>query len=62
MEKIKASSHEFTCSNTLILLLSDEHRERIDEAILVEKLICLQQHAIDWELKVDSDILLNRLL
>jgi hypothetical protein len=51
----KASSQEFTCKNTLILLLSDEHYENIDEAILVEKLIGLLQRANDWDLKIDSE-------
>jgi hypothetical protein len=54
MEEIKESSHEFIYSDTLNLLLSDEHCESIDEAVFVEKLISLRKHANDWELKVDS--------
>jgi hypothetical protein len=38
----------------LTLLLHNEHCESIDEGTLVEKLIALETHAIDWERKVDS--------
>ena len=51
----KASSPGSISSNTLTLLLSDDHCDSIDEAVLVQKLIELETRATEWERKVYSE-------